>query len=268
MWHLLFDFVLPLFHTTTLFALNGKFPAIIIPKHAEVPHSEVLNAFSGSFGKVKNGHCYRDLIVGMSKVKDTDTGKNYEFPKNFTYLLYPFIMKYFKLKEIRPEKPVILFIGRKTQKRSIVNFEAVVNYLKTEPSLGKFDVKPVFFEDMPMKMQIEAAHNATVMIGVHGSGLAHLAWMRPSTALIEIFPHHFDCRDWYEKGSAVSGLKYFKYLSSEGESANAGKAVRDCWKMENGCDGDCLDRLRDQDIMLNMTEFAKVVNIAVDSLEL
>jgi hypothetical protein len=268
MWHLFFDFILPLFHTTTIFGLNGKFPGIIIPKHADIPHSDVLNAFAGSFGKVKNGHCYRDLIVGMSKVKDTETGKDYEFPKNFTHLLYPLIMKYFKIKEIRPIKPLILFIGRRTSKRTIVNFEAVLDHLRAETSLAEFDVQPIFFEDMPMKMQIEAAHNATIMIGVHGSGLAHVAWMRPGTVLIEVFPHHFDCRDWYEKGSAVSGVKYLKYLSSESESANPGNAARRCWKQENGCVGDCLDALRDQDIMLNLTEFVRFVKAAAEDLGL
>jgi hypothetical protein len=67
------------------------------------------------------------------------------------------------------------------------------------------------------------------------------------TVMIGIFPYHFVCRDWYEKATVVSGVAYLKYVPmSEAESP----AVRECWQQANGCHGDCLDCVCDQNIWL------------------
>jgi hypothetical protein len=198
LWHALFDFALPLFHTISLFQLD-KPPAVIIPKDADKPKLDVVRPFTSSFGRLKNTHCYRDLIVGMSKVKDAETGKLYDFPKNFTHLLMPSILDYFNISEGLPSKPVILVIGRHTSSRVFTNFEEVIEMLVT--GFPAFEVKRIYFEDVQMKQQIEAAYKATIMIGVHGSGLSHVAWMRAGTTMIEILPYKFNCRDWYEKAT-------------------------------------------------------------------
>jgi hypothetical protein len=257
MWHLLFDFALPLFHTVTLFT-PGIAPAVIIPHDADFPRSEVLKSFTSSYGRMKNTHCYRDLIVGISKVKDALTGKVYEFPKNFTHHLHPLILKQFKLNGKMPTTPIILVIGRKTGTRVLTNIDDLVSLLQTD--FPNFKTKPIYFEDLPMKDQIHAAHTATVMIGVHGSGLAHVAWMRPGTVLVEIFPYKFDCRDWYEKATVVSGVKYFKYVpSSPDESPGASPIAQNCWREMNGCDGNCVDTLRDQNVLVNLTLFRRTM---------
>jgi hypothetical protein len=260
LWHLLFDFALPLFHTIQLF--GEVKPALVIPHDADHPRSEIVKAFTKSVGRLKDGHCYRDLVAGISKVKDAQNGTAYEFPKNFTHLLHPLILKQFGIRGENPQKPVALVIGRRTRNRIVTNFDELIVMLKSE--FPRFEVKPIFFEDLPMSKQVEAAHHATIMIGVHGSGLAHVAWMRPGTTLIEIFPYRFDCRDWYEKATVVSGVSYLKYVPTSGaESPDASPAVQGCWEKANGCDGDCLDRLRDQNILLNLTVFSSLVRAAV-----
>jgi hypothetical protein len=262
LWHLLFDFALPLFHTIQLF--KAARPALVIPHSAEFPNSEIVKAFTSSVGRLKNNACYRDLVVGISKVKDWENGTAYEFPRNFTHLLHPLILKHFDISEHLPEKPVILVIGRRTAGRVVTNFNETIEMLQRE--FSGFAVRSIFFERLSMKEQIEAAYTASVMIGVHGSGLAHVAWMRRGTVMIEIFPYHFDCRDWYEKATVVSGVAYLKYVPmSEAESPNASPAVRECWQQANGCDGDCLDRLRDQNIWLNLSVFKGIVATAIAS---
>jgi hypothetical protein len=262
LWHLLFDFALPLFHTIQLFGADR--PSVVIPHDADFPNSEIVKSFTRSVGRLKNNECYRDLVVGISKVKDAENGTAYEFPKNFTHLLHPLILKHFQITVEMPERPIILVIGRRTAGRVVTNVNETIEMLTTVAP--GFAVKTIFFETLPMAKQIEAAHMATIVIGVHGSGLAHVAWMRPGTAMIEIFPYHFDCRDWYEKATVVSGVTYFKYVpASEDESPNASQAVRQCWKQANGCDGDCLDRLRDQNILLNLSVFKEIVAKAVES---
>jgi hypothetical protein len=127
-----------------------------------------------------------------------------------------------------------------------------------------FEVRPIFFEDVQMKQQIEAAYKATVMIGVHGSGLSHVAWMGPGTTMIEILPYKFNCRDWYEKATFVSGARYLKYVpASADESPNAPPDVQRCWNAENGCDGECLGLLRDQEIRVNLTTLKELVQRAL-----
>jgi capsular polysaccharide biosynthesis protein len=261
LWHALFDFALPLFHTISLFQLD-KPPAVIIPKDADKPKLDVVRPFTSSFGRMKNTHCYRDLIVGMSKVKDAETGKLYDFPKNFTHLLMPSILDYFSISEGLPSKPVILVIGRHTSSRVFTNFEEVIEMLVT--GFPAFEVKRIYFEDVQMKQQIEAAYKATIMIGVHGSGLSHVAWMPPGTTMIEILPYKFNCRDWYEKATFVSGARYQKYVpTSPDESPNAPPHVQRCWNAENGCDGECLGLLRDQKIKVNVTILKELVQRAV-----
>lgn len=259
MWHLFFDFALPLFHTTTLFDTNdGKLPDVIIPKSADYPKTEVIKAFTSSFGRMKDTECYKDLVVGISKVKDAETGKLYDFPKNFTHKLMPLVLKHLKLSDKVPKKPMILLVGRRTKVRSLVNFQETLDMLKE--TFSSHEVKPIYFEEHDMKDQIKEAYQSTILIGVHGSGLAHLAWMRPGTTVVEIFPYKFECRDWYERATAVSGVRYVKYVPASGnETDNPSKKAVRCWETQNGCDGSCVDTLRDQNIRIDITAFKKLM---------
>lgn len=275
LWHCLFDFTLPLFYTFGL--VNGpKFELrnIVMPHDADYPKpKKFVQAFSSSLTRVKNDHCYKDLIVGISKVKDAETGKFYEFPYNFTHQFHPYVFKKFEIisditeiPSLIPQKPVILFSGRKTSRRNLVNYEEVYERLEKEFS-DHFTIEKIFYEEHDMKIQIEKSFKASIMIGIHGSGLSHVCWMRPGTVMIEILPYRFDCRDWYKRATNVSAVKYFKYVpQSENESPGADSFVRKCWKVENGCDGDCLDRLRDQNISVNVEQFIQLMRQAINAL--
>jgi hypothetical protein len=62
----------------------------------------------------------------------------------------------------------MLVIGRRTRTRVVVNFNESLEIVRSHFRL--FEVTRIYFEDLPMGKQIEAAHQGTVMIGVHGSG--------------------------------------------------------------------------------------------------
>jgi EGF domain-specific O-GlcNAc transferase len=49
-------------------------------------------------------------------------------------------------------------------------------------------VRDMIYQDMTMEEQLGSVRYASVMLGLHGAGLTHSAWMPRSAALIEIFP--------------------------------------------------------------------------------
>lgn len=275
LFHSLFDFSLPLFYTFLAIPdLKYKLKRVAIPNDADFPmNKKFVQAFVDSFGRIKRNHCYKDLIVGMEKVKDQETGKLYQFPYNFTYHYHPYILEKFEIIKNRseitkliPKKPIILFSGRKTNRRSLSNYDELFERMKNEFS-EKFDIEKIFYEEHDMATQIEKTYKSSIMIGIHGSGLSHVCWMRPGTVMVEIFPYRFDCRDWYERTTNVSAVKYFKYVpKDEEESPGASQAVKDCWNKTPKCEGNCLDLLRDQNIKVNVEKFIELIKNAADQI--
>ena len=126
--------------------------------------------------------------------------------------------------------------------------------------------KRIFYEEHDMAYQIEHTYRSSIMIGIHGSGLSHVAWMRPNTTMIEILPYKFNCRDWYERTCNVSGVNYFKYIPlDKEESPNPSYEAIKCWNASNGCEGYCLDALRDQNIKANKTVLIIVIGLRINS---
>lgn len=276
LFHSLFDFTLPLFYTFIQIPdLKDNLERVAIPNDADFPmNKKFVQSFVESFGRIKRNHCYRDLVIGMTKVKDSETGKLYKFPYNFTYQYHPYALKKFQIinntnemLKLIPKKPVILFSGRKTSKRNLINYDELFDRMTNEFS-PKFEIEKIFYEDHDMATQIQKTYKSSIMIGIHGSGLSHVCWMRPGTAMIEIFPYRFDCRDWYERTTNVSAVTYFKYVpQDEKESPGASQFVRNCWTQTPKCEGSCLDLLRDQNISVNVDKFINLVKKAINTLE-
>ena len=256
LWHYLFDFALPLFHTISVFGMNNKKQDVIIPSHNQKPLGKfkgITNSFTNHIWFLKPNQCYKDLIVGITKVKDEE-GIEYEFPTNFTYQLLPLVYKEFHI-ESESTNQNILFINRK-KKRVIVNAKEVVNAIQQH--FPNFIVKTIFLDDLPMKDQIELTSKSKVIIGAHGSGLSHMAWMNSNSTAIEIFPYHYTCRNWYEKASAVSGVNYYAYHTSfESESFNTTEQQYECFDAFQICGSECEEILKNQDIKLNINSFIK-----------
>jgi hypothetical protein len=53
----------------------------------------------------------------------------------------------------------------------------------------------------------------SILIGVHGAGISHVAFMKPDSILIEIFPFGFQKRI-YENLAHVLGVRYLSFLQS------------------------------------------------------
>jgi hypothetical protein len=216
--------------------------------------SDALNSFIQEKKRIKSNQCYKDIHLGITKVKIVN---EYHFPFNFTWKLH----QHMKLSYNSSIKKIIV-LGRKTKNRIVANNDELVNSLHKE--FSSYSIQYVEFEGKSMSEQIEIVHSASVFIGVHGSGLAHVAWMRFGTILIEIMVYKFRCRNWYEKACAVYGVKYLKYEpEDETGSPGSNKRQRKCWETPDKCLDQCLDLLRDQNVRVNITNFLSLLSTAI-----
>ena len=257
LWHFLYDFALPLFHTMTIFGLENEKQDILIPPNNNKPirpFKGITDSFTNHIWYMKANECYRDLIVGISKVKDFK-GTQYQFPTNFTQKLIPLIFKQFNLSENNETTNSIVFINRKNS-RKIVNSKEIIETIRKQ--FPQYTINEYYFENMPMKEQIRVSSNAKILIGAHGSGISHLAWMKPNSTVIEIFPYLYICRNWYKKASVVSAVNYLEYHPVfESESFNTTEKQLDCFDVDNICGSDCEEILKSQDINLKVDRFIK-----------
>ncbi len=85
------------------------------------------------------------------------------------------------LPAIKVGTPRRLFISRaKARRRRLLNEDAVI------ATLAPFGFSAVALESLPLAAQIELFADAEAVAGLHGAGLAHLAFARAGAAFIEI----------------------------------------------------------------------------------
>ena len=73
------------------------------------------------------------------------------------------------------------------------------------------NVMPVYPEDLPLCEQVRLAHEADVLLGVHGAGLVHLWWMQDKAMLFELVPHSQLANPTFKMLSALTGKKYYGF---------------------------------------------------------
>ena len=71
-------------------------------------------------------------------------------------------------------------------------------------------VQKVHFEDLGICEQVGMVHNADVYLGVHGSGLVHLWWLREGAVVYELEPHYEVGNPTFRTLARLSGRKYKK----------------------------------------------------------
>ena len=166
--------------------------------------------------------------------------------------------------------PLIIFIERNTTKRNITNIDEV--YEVINKTFKGCMIKYLELENIDTKQQLYYFSRASVVFGVHGSGLTNVVWMKQSkrkqrTHLVEFLPLKYNCRDWYKVASEYSGVKYHSIESNQTillDSDETRKcrehAATECGKLR------CHDILRDQDITVPIPEFEKLVQEIADDI--
>jgi capsular polysaccharide biosynthesis protein len=165
-------------------------------------------------------------------------------------------------------KPLAVLIDRKGQTRDIENIDEIGALMKTH--CPHCHVEVVELHNMGVVDQIQLISRASVLVGLHGSGLAHAVWMRESapnhtTHLIEILPYNYTCRDWYHTAAVVAGVQYH-FVMNERPAASASLAM--CWARPELCATiSCHDPLRDQPTRVEAGPFTKAWKMVADELK-
>lgn len=102
----------------------------------------------------------------------------------------------------------------------------VLNEADLVKMLLKYDFK--IYEDKPRSVaeQYEIYHNASFIIGPHGSSFANVVWCRPGTHLFELFPPRY-VYNFFNYLAFILDLKYSAYSSGPVSYEFNSKAVND-----------------------------------------
>jgi hypothetical protein len=170
-------------------------------------------------------------------------------------------------------KPLALLIDRGSNARNIANMDEVRDAMIEGCPQCFVDV--VQLHDMDVRQQVELVSTASVLVGFHGSGLAHVIWMAESspshtTHLLEVLPYKYICRDWYQTAAAAAGVKYHMMMnrSPPTNQTKLGWGMDQCWNRPEQCATlGCHDRLRDQPTTVELDTFAEVWKRIADDLK-
>lgn len=122
--------------------------------------------------------------------------------------------------------PKRIYISRNDAKlRRVSNEESIL------PVLEARGFKRVTLKGLPMARQVQYFRQAEAVIGPHGAGLAHTAWCKPGTKVIEFFPGLGGKRVVKNAGTGMwliamqRGLDYRGYLAGPPETKDDSFAI-------------------------------------------
>jgi hypothetical protein len=300
LWHQVMDFLVPLYWTMTSFASgvlddswghpdNDRYGLLVNttnqifsydwmgPEQSELHRAlsdRPLRAFAHEWPEV----CHSLMVLGMRKTERRPTG-SYQGRFFLPYEVDPRGVRWFREQLVRfagatcdePETPVVLFVERGTSGRRLLNHKDVVE--TTREMCPECQIVVTDFWRTRQRDQIRVACRASVLIGIHGSGLAHAAWMKraPVAAVIEFLPYKYDCRDWYHRMADAFGVQYYAVptlsVNQSRWEERVDKDIQKCHTMEDACPRfSCHDYLRDQSIIVDIPFYKGIVRPFFSSL--
>lgn len=103
-----------------------------------------------------------------------------------------------------------IFISRQASvKRKVENYEMIL------PVLEKYGFEIITLEDKTVSEQIKIFYNSKFIVGVHGAGFTNIAFCKPGTVIVEIFPPNY-VNQCYWTIASHNSLKY-NYFLGEGD---------------------------------------------------
>lgn len=284
-WHMLYDFIIPAYSTFDMFEKDSYVQnrQIFIRDDEFSCYDDFINLLSEKpINYIDKNNpvtiSFDRLIVGLRKFETNPTAAripadmlriNYMFNKETAPRFRDEAMRRLKINTtIDPLSPKVIIIERKKQKRYFVNPEEVEQYIRQ--TCDFCDVQRVDFAEYSQAEQVRIASSASVLIGIHGSGLGHVIWMPPSgngtRALIEILPPGYVCRDWFAKAAEIARVDYYSIF---GRVYNSTEPVRQrCLDNPDICATiGCHDYLRDKNLTLDVGEFTGIWTKIAQNLE-
>ena len=111
-----------------------------------------------------------------------------------------------------PERPLVLTFLSRTEKRSLINKEAYIDGLRL--SYPNVEINLVNFASLPFAEQLRTIRETDILAGVHGAGLTHGIFLRPSSTMVEIMPPNFNHKG-FRNLAKFSGHRYFTTHADE-----------------------------------------------------
>ena len=286
LWHVLFDFIIPIYNfinirkgtdsleTRKIYVRSdGLYSFPLLSKVLTNDPIEILWEKETSL-LMESG------IIGLEKIEtNPNPYSSFEDSILFHYEYNRSTVKGLREKMLEiidepPEsygfekKPLIILIDRGEGTRKILNIDELHNHI--EETCKFCQVLKIDLSNLAIENQIKIISKSSVLIGAHGSGLAHVLWMHESiknhtTHLIEIMPYNYTCRDWYHGAANISGVNYHMVMNKHPPEETTDPRLLHCWSDPEYCPHyECHDLIRDQNIKLELEtfdeSFLKIVN--------
>jgi hypothetical protein len=293
-WHLLMDFTVPLWwamkiHNSTdrnsrIFTLDdnsGQKGYLFCPALSDKFVENIRNMSRDNFS------CWKHAIIGVPKaeriVQPEKWPNGYDLPYEYPHEAVEGMREHFLTfynpgespEEIshrcmpHPTAPRIVLAFRVSPKRHIVNKMELVDAIREWCPECIVDYFYASNESIPT--QLNFVCNASIIIGIHGGGLAHMLFQKPSsmeapTAVIEILPYKYNCRNWYRFAAITANVRYFQWMNPfiNNTVPYRGLLSDACFVRNESCLSDrCHDLLRDQLTTIDLGDFRIVFNRAL-----
>ena len=282
LWHILFDFVVPAYHA--IMKVEGTF---------DNPHRKVYlrdtqeNVFPELLLTLTNNQFvnlmdnpislfFRKVIVGLPKFGRNSHGNEtlldmarfrYNYTNTTAVGLRDVYLRAFSVTETEPNllRPKVVFISRQGSHRNILNEDRIVKIM--QQTCPFCEIQCESFRGHSIQTQVAKIADASAIVGLHGSGLSHVLWMKGCTenftsVLLEILPYKYWCRDWYHSAADVAGVHYMSVMNTGRilpvvNPSDKGN-VHWCWQRRERCENMlCHDLLKEASFMLEEDTFNK-----------
>lgn len=281
LWHATFDFVMPFYKFTKQFNVTDTPETRII-----YTRSQPIWGFMELFSTISKHHfinlekselpptLFVNLTIGiernekypyLNRTVDDGIGFKYNFDEKSAPTFRDDVLISNNLSTTAVGvhgKPYVLFIDRRGAGRSLSNTYELYEYMKKTCEFCEIDL--IKMEYMPFLNQISLVSRASVLAGLHGSGLTNVMWMAASrenhtTHLIEFLPKGYKCRDWYETATKVARVNYHEAMASEkGQFTDPSKLDWCLTRLDLCPTTHCHDVLRDQTMTMKIEDFEKI----------
>jgi hypothetical protein len=288
LWHTVFDFMIPLYHFMRLLNKSGQNPSnrrVYVPSDGVWAFHILMKIFSDQPVTVIHQQNLSILMhsgtLGCEKLeRDVRTSRSYDESIGFRYDMDRETARGMREELLRvlglpcdaagaDGKPLVLLIDRGSKGRNIQNTAEIGAFMAS--TCPHCNVKIVRLHGLSVDTQIQMMSRASVLVGLHGSGLTHAVWMHESvpnhtTHLIEVLPYKYVCRNWYETAAIVGGVRYHPVMNRRPPVGV--QSLQGCWNSPRLCPTlMCHDKLRDQPTTVEMDTFNDTWSQIADELK-
>jgi len=276
LWHIIFDFLIPAYSTIRnnegglmnqeriVFLKDNEFN-VFESLTSVLSSKQIINIIDHKYPLYFN-----KVFVGIEKFeKEISPQRDLYDMINFQYQLETLntegfrelVYNKFRIETTDTPKNQILIVVRKDKKRDLDNPDDVIRVIETH--CNNCIVSKIDFSGLSLQQQVSKCSSASVIIGLHGSGLTNVIWMQKSTnhkrrILLEILPYNYWCRNWFHVAANISGVEYFSFMNSYPPNTNDTYNNILCYSLKSQCKSiQCHDWIRDKRVTVDIKEFEK-----------